>query len=49
MCVYYHVQIPVVHLEPVHPVLHVQVFIAVQLPSFEQDVDPQHKAEILMS
>ena len=37
--------VPVVHLEPVHPDAHAQVFGLVQVPPFEQDVDPQHKAK----
>ena len=40
-----YVKVPVVHLEPVHPAAHTQVFGLVQVPPFEQDVDLQHSAE----
>ena len=36
---------PVVHLEPLHPVVHKQELGALQVPPFGQDVDPKHKAE----
>ena len=36
---------PVVHLEPLHPVVHEQELGALQVPPFGQDVDPKHKAE----
>ena len=38
--------LPTVHLEPVHPAAHAQVFGAVQLPPFGQDVALEHRAEI---
>ena len=36
---------PVVHLEPLHPVVHKQELGAVHVPPFRQDVDPKHTAE----
>ena len=36
---------PVVHLEPLHPVVHKQELGALQVPPFGQDVDPKHTAE----
>ena len=36
---------PVVHLEPLHPVVHAQELGALQVPPFGQDVDPKHTAE----
>ena len=38
-------KVPVVHLAPLHPTWHAQVFGRVQLPPFGQDVCPKHKAE----
>ena len=38
--------IPVVHLAPVHPAVHVQELGALQLPPFGQDVDPEQRAKI---
>ena len=38
--------LPIVHLEPLHPVVHAQVFGAVQVPPFGQDVAPEHSAEM---
>ena len=40
-----HFSSPVVHLEPLHPVVHKQELGALQVPPFGQDVDPKHKAE----
>ena len=40
-------KVPVVHLVPVHPVAHLQVFGAIQVPPFEQEVNPQHSAETI--
>ena len=37
-------KVPVVHLAPLHPVGHEQVFGAIQVPPFGQDVCPEHKA-----
>ena len=36
---------PVLHLEPLHPVVHEQELGALQVPPFGQDVDPKHIAE----
>ena len=37
--------VPIVHLVPFHPSVQLQVFGAVQIPSFWQELDPQHSAE----
>ena len=37
--------VPVVHLEPLHAAVQIQVFGAVQIPPFGQDVTPEHSAE----
>ena len=37
--------VPIVHLVPFHPSVQLQVFGAVQIPSFGQELDPQHSAE----
>ena len=36
---------PLLQSEPVHPGAHTQVFGLMQVPPFEQDVDPQHRAK----
>ena len=37
-------KVPVVHLAPLHPAAQLQVFGAIQVPLFGQDVTPEHKA-----
>ena len=37
--------VPIVHLAPLHPAGHAQVFGAIQVPPFRQDVAPKHSAE----
>ena len=39
-------KVPVVHLAPLHPAGHTQVFGAIQVPPFRQDEFPKHSAEI---